>query len=165
MTVNATMGYIKSLLDGLTIPGQTAAMVAHVTPPVVDDDPDAPPTAYVWASDGEEKRQAVPRGTPPAAGWKTTTHTLSVWLTWPGDPSATDADTAFPATLDAVLQRLRSSEDPAAVSDPYTAASSVLVDVGEKMTWTLYGPRTLADQRWVRYDAEIHATVTEEFQA
>lgn len=165
MTINATLQHAKTLLDGLAIPGQTTALTAFVAPPPVNDDQAGPPAVYVWAADGTEGRQAVPRGTAPAAGWKTTQHILSLWVTWFDAADAADADVAFPAVMDAILQALRSSADPAEVTDPLTSAASNLVDLGEDMTWTYVPPQALADQRWLRYDAEIKTTVTEEFQA
>lgn len=168
MSLNATLGYVKGLLDGLAIPGQTDTLVAFIAPPPVDDDPAAPPTVYVWAADGTEKRLAVPRADPTAGnpgGEKTANHAVTLWVTWPNAIDAADADTGFPAVLDAIMATLRTSPDPAQVTDPLTGAQSELVDVGENMTWMYAPPHALADQRWVRYDAEIRVPILEVFQS
>lgn len=163
MPLNTVQAYLKGLLDGLAIPGNVGNLEAYITPPDPRDDP--PPAAYIWPASGDEKRQAMPRGNPPGAGWKTLTHSVHVYLTWFNAADDPNADSAFPAVIDTVMTALRSAPNPVRASDPYTGQVSDLVDIGEQMTWD-YGPvHAVADQRWLRYDCLITVTVTELIQA
>lgn len=123
------------------------------------------PAAYVWAVTQTEKRQSVPRGTPPNAGWKEANYLVEVYLTYNDQADAADADFAFPSVIDVVMQTFRSSTDPVQVTDALTGAESWLVDIGERLEFQYIPVHSLADQRMIRYDARVGVTVTEEFQA
>lgn len=157
------------ILDGLILPGTAGVLSAFITPP--DPRTDAQdPAAYIWSSRGAERRQALPRGNTPGAGslagWKEIDHEVSIWLTWFDEDSDSDADTSFPAVLDAVLNALRTSgKSPLYTSDPLTGMQSDLVDIGERMEYELVPPRSTASERFLRYDAQITARVLEFFQA
>jgi hypothetical protein len=168
LPINSTQVYIKNLLQGLIVPGNQLPLEAYITPEDPRDEEN--PAAYIWPSNGNENRQAVPRVgadiyDPKQAGWKTLTHDLDIWLTWFNDDSDPNADISFPAVVDIVMYTLRSSANPAVVYDPLTALGSQLIDVGERMTYRIGGLRATADQRWVRYDAQLTLTIIEELQS
>lgn len=168
MPVNTVMQSILQIVDGLILPGTAGVLEGYITPPDPRDEP--PPAIYIWASNGSEHRQALPRGNTPGAGslagWKEIEHTVDAYLTWFGEDSDTDADTSFPAVLDAVLSALRTSgQSPLYTSDPLTGMQSDLVDIGERLDYELALPRSTASERYLRYDARITIHVLEFFQA
>jgi hypothetical protein len=168
MPVNTVHRALLEILDGLILPGTTGTLAAFITPPDPRDDP--PPAIYLWASRGSERRQALPRGNTPGAGslagWKEIDHIVEGYLTWFGEDTDPDADTNFPAVLDAVMFALRTSgQSPLYTSDPLTGLQSDLVDIGERIEYELVPPRSTANQRYLRYDALLTIHVLEFFQA
>lgn len=168
MPLNTVHHYLKRLLDGVQVPGTAGTLEAFITPP--DPETEPTPKAYIWGATANEQRTAMPRnlnGDPTTAGWKQMDHLIDVWLVWFSDEEtdAPDLDSAFPAVLDVVSKILRESQDPVQVSDPLTGQPSELLDVGEKMSTEMYPPRSVADQRILRYDARFQLTIQEVFQA
>jgi hypothetical protein len=169
MPVNTVHLAIKSILDGLIVPGKAGVLHCYITPVDPREDPD--PAIYIWPSRGHEHRQSVPRASPgyqPAtqSGWKEIEHTIDGFLTWFGEDSDSQADSTFPAVVDAVLQALRNADDPMyAVTDPLTGQQSDLAGIGEKLEYEIGPVRTVADQRYLRYDALITIQFCEWFQS
>jgi hypothetical protein len=167
MPLVTAQNHIKSLLDGLAIPGpaHVGPLEAFITPPDPREDP--PPAAYIWPSGGTETRRAVPRNSGPGtpAGLKSIRLMMDVYLTWFNTVDDPYADGAFPSVIDAVMQALRTSPDPATVVDPDSGLVCELVGVGEGMSWQNLGVNSAADQRWLRYDALIQAPFLEFIQA
>ena len=170
MPVNSASQYVLGLLDGLTLPGaagEQGNLAAYVTPP--DPGELATATVYIWPATGEETRVSSPRATAPGAvtpGWKKQLHHVELFLAWIGAGDDPAADLSFPAVIDAVMAALRGSPDPAEVTDPVTGApSSLMIDLGETMTYDYSVLHTLEDQRYLRYDARLLLTLTEYFQA
>jgi hypothetical protein len=166
MPLNSTQLWVQSLLQGLIVPGNAGQLQAYITP---EDPRDTnTPAAYIWPARGDEERQSMPRANAPGVvspGWKIMVHDIDVYLTWFNDDSDPEADITFPAVIDCVMDVLRSSADPAVLTDALTGRVSQLIDLGEKMTWTFGGVRATADQRYLRYDALLTLTVTEELQS
>lgn len=170
MPINSAQMHVQSLIDGLSLPSGLPSLNAYITPP----DPNVQaevPTAYVWPSTGDESRDSskggtVPRNTGPGtpSGWKNIEHSMDVWLVWFGADDDPESDTLFPAIVDAVMYRLRTSPERPLVVDPYTSQQSWLVDIGEKMTYRI-DLRSLTDQRYDRYDGLINLSFYEIFQA
>lgn len=159
--------YLQGLLNQMVVPGPAnpGTLEAFITPP--DPKEDINPAAYIWPTRGTEKRQSVPRNIGPGtrAGWKTIDHAFDIWLVWFGEDTDPFADTAFPSIIDAVMNQLRTSADPASVTDPSTLAVSWLTGVGERLNWELAGVRSVADERWLRYSAVVHLDFYEFIQA
>lgn len=155
--------YIKSLLDGLIIPGPAGIgpLEAFIQPPDPNEGPQ--PAAYIWASGGREFRQAMPRNTGPGtpAGWKNVHPDIEIYLTWFDYADEPYVDTAFSAVIDTIMQRLRTSPDPATVTDPNSGLVCELAGVGEDMTWQALSVSSTADQRWLRFDALLLVPFTE----
>lgn len=166
MPLVTAQNHIKGLLQGLPIPGPNGVepLNAFITPP--DPYNESAPAAYIWATRGNERRQAVPRNVAGAnGGWKTVKQALDVYLVWFGEDTDPDADTAFPSVVDAVLNALRISPDPARVTDPDSGLEVQLVAIGEDLDWQLGNVRAVADERYLRYDALVHVPFTEFIQA
>lgn len=169
MPLATVQTYLKGVLNGLIVPGTGGnTLEAFVTPP----DPEYAPTpkAYIWASQGNETRESMPRnlnGQPGTAAWKELHHSVDVFIVWFSDEAAdsADLDSAFPAIVDAVAQRLRTVPDPAVCQDPLTGMPSQLLDVGERMSYDAPGVRSTNDQRISRYDARLQLEIMEVFQA
>lgn len=170
MPIASTCQHIKSLLDGLPMPGGVPDMVAYITPP--DPNVEAQiPVAYVWPPDGDESRNpakggTISRNTGPgtASGFKAIEHLIDVYVVWFGADDDPDADNQFPGIVDAVMAALRTSPDPQVVTDPYTNVQSQLIDVGERMTYRTT-ISALSDQAYNRYDALILCPIIEHLQA
>lgn len=170
MPINSVQTYLKDLLDGLPLPGPAGAegnLAVYITPP--DPGELKVPTAYLWPQTGEEKRLTTPRaGGPNVAepGWKHIQHRVPLFIAWVGIASDPTADTNFPAVIDAVMAALRPSPDEVLINDPVTGIiSSLLLGIGEEMTYDYTVVHTLADQRLLRYDARLNLTVDEYFQS
>lgn len=167
MPIVTVQTWIKQMLDQLIIPGPAGIgpLEAFITPPDPRDSP--PPAAYIWPSDGTERRQTIPRNTGPgtASGWKEISPSIEVYLTWFNTAEDPNVDNAFPSVIDAVMQALRTSPDPAEVIDPNSGLVCHLVGVGEHMTWSSVGVTSTSDQRWLRYDAVILVPFIELIQA
>jgi len=161
--------YLKEQLNQLILPVAGASTLeAFITPP----DPEFSPTpkAYIWAGQGDETRESMPRnlnGTIGTAAWKELHHSVDVYLVWFSDTSVdtADEDSAFPGMVDAVMWRLRTVADPAVCLDPLTGRESQLLDVGERMTYDAPGLRSTIDERISRYDARLQLQIMEVFQA
>jgi len=168
--IASTTSWFKQLLDGLAMPGGLPNMAAYVNPPDPNDEGGIP-TAYVWAPDFDESREgqqggSIPRNTGPGtpSGTKALEHMIEIFLVYFQAGDDPQADTLFFGIVDAVMARLRTSDDPAPVTDPYTGQQSQLLDVGE----VIRGRTTIsavADQAFNRLDALLTCTVHEIFQA
>lgn len=172
MPLVSVQTYLKSVLNELIVPGTGGnTLECFITPP----DPEYSPTpkAYVWASQGNETRESMPRNLGPSAAqlanaaWKEMHHQVDVFIVWFSDESADspDLDSAFPGIVDAVAWRLRTVPDPAVVKDPLTGRESQLLDVGERMSYDAPGVRATIDQRIDRYDARLQLEIMEVFKA
>lgn len=170
MPVAATVSYIRSLLDGLAMPGGVVPMRAYVNPP--DPNVDAStPNAYVWPTDFDESRQgkqggAIPRNTGPGtpSGTKAIEHMIDVFIIWFQANDDPQADTLFFGITDAAMEALRTSPDPADITDPYTGTRTQLFDAGEVMRGRTTITAT-ANQAYNRLDCLLSLTVHELIQA
>jgi hypothetical protein len=168
--VNSVGQWLVSLLNGIPLPGpagEAGNLAAYLTPP--DPGTLTVPTAYIWPENGQEKRLTPPRvGVQNVAGpgWKCIAHRVALYLTWVGAANDPSADTNFPAVIDAVMSALRISDDQVTITDPVSGAlSSVLIGIGEELTYDFSVVHTLADQRYLRYDARLTVTLEEYFNS
>jgi hypothetical protein len=174
--INSTLAYLKSLLDGLAMPGGAPNLRAFITPPSPDDNPEGTPTAYIWPASGEESRNTerggtVPRaltkpvpGANPNSGTKPIDHMVHVYVIWDQANDDELADSLFPGMLDAIGWQLRVSTDPVVVVDSFDGTISQLIDVGETIPYQIT-VRYLEDQRYLRYDALLPLPVMELIQS
>lgn len=170
MPVTSTCLYIKTLLAQLPMPGGLPNLAAYITP--MDPNVDSQyPTAYVWPTDWDESRTGehggtIPRNSGPGtvSGIKPIEHSIDIYIVYFMPDDAPLADSLFTGIVDAVTAQLRTSEDPAPVTDPFTGTQSVLIDVGEVMKGRIVVSAT-SDQAWNRYDALLTCTVHELIRA
>jgi len=157
---------MKGLLDGLNMPSALPGMRAFIMPPDPNDESQFP-TAYVWPADFDESRDpggggSLNRNTGlgTASGQKAIEHSIEVFIVFFQAGDAPDADSLFPGIVDAAMSALRTSADPAPVTDPYTNAPSTLIDVGEVMRGRIVVSAT-QDQAINRLDCLLTCTVHE----
>jgi hypothetical protein len=147
--------------------GESGALTCYITPPDPGDLVAA--TGYIWPATGEEKRLTTPRAGGPNVtqpGWKQITHRVELFLAWVGSSDDPAADTNFPSVIDAVMAALRPSSDEVQIVDPVTGViSSLLLGIGEEMSYQYAVVHSLADQSYLRYDAKLTINVTEYFQS
>lgn len=167
MPLVTVQSWIKSLLDELVLPGIVQEpLAAYIAPPDPNDEGPTP-TAYIWPSGGHEFRQSIPRNTGPGtpAGWKNVAPDIEIYLTWFDSPDDPNIESAFPAVIDKVLQVLRTSPDPATITDPNSGLVCQLAGVGEHLTWQSLSVSATSDQRWQRFDVLIIVPFLEFIQA
>jgi hypothetical protein len=171
MPLNTVQLRLKSVLDQLPLPQDLGILQAFIQPfnPNTDGT-DA--CAYIWGSHGDETRLSKPRALPgdlSTGGDKTIHHSVDIWLVWFGEAEDPRADSQFPAVIDAVTACLRNTTllGPETLNavDPITGQQSNLSAIGEDMQWNYAPVRAVADQRYLRYDAQITCQVTEVIQA
>ncbi len=156
MSANAVQIYVADQLNGLPIPSEVMgpAQAWVLPPPVVQLAPN--PQLYVWGARIDENRYTLPR----FRGQKRVGYTIRVWAQW-----ASDNDPAllqeFPVLLDAVRDYLRSVPIPADLVDPRTGATSVLLNLGERIVLDYGTPIGTEDQRSLLHVAAFSLPVAE----
>jgi hypothetical protein len=170
LPIAAACAFVKSVLNNLAMPGGLPNMAAYIMPPDPNVEAEIP-TAYVWPTKGREGRAgeeggAIPRNTGPGtpAGTKSLLHSVDVFCVFFQADDDPQADSLFPGVVDAVMDALRTCEDPAVIIDPYTGNDSQLIDLGERMTYEIV-VSALEDQRYNRLDGLVVAMVNEIFHA
>ena len=176
MTLSAVQLYVQSTVNGAQAPGWEKPLVALVAVPTVNVIQLPEPRAFVWGATANEHRLTIPRaapgvnpmivspGTSTDSGWKERVYSVSMWvygLELSGDKQRA---TKFPVLIEQVLNSLRMASIPATLTDPTTGEQSVLLSIGEELSWEYDVDRTLADQRLVRNECRIDASVIEQMQ-
>ena len=155
MGLNAVQTLAKNITDGISSPLYQRNLVAYVTPPNPGKLPG--PAAYIWVTQGLNKRQTAHRST----GFRDTTWTVSVWLMSPGSSTDPNADSAFACLIDAVINAWVTTPMPIPVTDAYTGNTSQMVAIGEDFTVQQSPVHTLSDQRLFLYEALLEFTIRE----
>ena len=167
MTLNAVQHYVKGLLDGLTLPfAQEGSLTAYVAPPSVGDQIN--PLCFIWGSVGDKSRRAGSRakpGLPSTGGFKKAIWQTDLWLYYVEDADDPDADSLFPAVIDAICGVLENTLMPVAVTDPTTRAVSTVLQIGETVKIDYAPVRSLEGQRLVQYEARLIVDIEESYQA
>jgi len=172
MPLNSIQQYVKGVINGITVAGQTQPLVAYVTPPVVDN-AGGPPKAYVWAGRADSLRQTTPRG----AGFRKINWHIDIYLNYETNPNRPNVggvavDNQFPLIVDAVLMQLWTTTMPTfidangtPIGDTYQTGATQVHFIGEN--WTLDYPteRTPATLRMLWYSALLTVDVTEAIQS
>jgi hypothetical protein len=130
-----------------------------VTPPTIED-LDAP-TAYIWAGRLRIKRQTMPRG----AGFKHLAWMVDIYLAYETNPDSPTVDQEFPVIVDAVMNKLWTTQTPLIITDPVTGQESQLLNVGEDFQFEYPPERTPATLRMLYYSARIGMELYEAVQA
>jgi|SRR5579859_1731834 len=161
MPLNSIQLHIRDLLDGLEIPGSTQTLEAFVTPPMVDNLDN--PKAYVWGARMRGTRQTMPRGIPPAAGFKKLTWMVDVYLSYETNPD-TATDEEFPLIVDAVMAATWAATMPTFITDPTTGVKSQLLAIGEEFEFEYPPEKAPATLRMLYYTGRLGLTVYEAVQ-
>lgn len=167
MPIVSAQTFLLGLLDGLPMPYGQPNANAYVTPP----DPRVQarvPAIYIWPADFDENRSSQLGGTVPRnqgintpSGTKGILHQMDIYITWMAINNATQTDPIFPGMIDAVTAALRYCQpNPVQITDPNTGLTSTIYNVGEEMRGRP-GIEALDDERWLRYDALVTASVWE----
>ncbi|WAL67144.1 hypothetical protein ORV05_04970 [Amycolatopsis cynarae] len=162
MPLNTVQQYVRGVLDGIAIPGQTQTLPAYVqAPPLVPLDG---PVAIVWGGRMRQKRQSMPRG----AGFQQLEWQVDVYLSY---ETSTDTDLEptvdqeFPLIVDAAMQALRTTTMPVTITDPTTHQASQILSVGENMSLEYPPERAPATLRLAYYTCQLTTTIMEVIQA
>lgn len=166
MSLNSVQQYIKDTIDGTTSP-YLPICTARVAPPSVDDI--GAPKAYVWGSVFHEKRWTNKAGLydgeinyiAGSGGNKRVDYEVYIYLCVAMPPDDQHADEAFPILIENVMKVLRAVPKVTNIVDPTTAQKSTLMNLGEEFRVEYIPPHTLIDQRYIRMDARITATLFE----
>lgn len=163
MPLNTVQSYLKGLLNGLSVPLQSAPLDCFITPPALQDLDG--PHCYVWGGRVSVRRQTMPR----TAGFKAYPWTMSIWLVYESADTVagqqnTTIDNEFPVIIDAVTNTLSVATMVDVVTDPTTGQYSQIQSVGE--TWTLDYPtlRLPETMRMLYYAACISTEILEVVQ-
>lgn len=163
MPLNSVQQFVLQQIDGLQVPTIPQPIEAFITPPPVE--PINGPKAYVWGARNRGRRQTMPRGIAPAAGFKRLDWTVDVYLVYETMADDPMVDQEFPLIIDAVLTKLWTTTMPQVITDTVTGQVSQIQSIGEE--WTLdYPPeRTPATLRMLWYSSRIAMDVLEIVQA
>ena len=167
MSLNTAQYFIQQILDDLPLPGDGTPNLSAVITPMDPNVEAEVPTAYIWPTRGTESRNpalggTIPRNTGPGtpSGLKPIQHDVEIFLVFFGQDDDSEADTLFPGFVEAIMQALRTSTNPATVQDPYSGVVSTLVDVGEFMQYEVV-ISAVENQAFNRYDCLITCRVWE----
>lgn len=155
MPLNSVQLYVKSVLNGITVPGQPQTLTAAITPPVFEDI--GAPRCFIWGGRVQGSRQTMPRG----AGFRKLPWLIDIYLVYLTNPQNTTVDSEFPLVIDAVLNKLWTTQMPTIITDPATEVVTQIQAIGEE--WTLdYPPeRTPGTLKMLWYSALLTTTVLE----
>lgn len=163
MPLNSVQIYVANLVNGIQVPGIAKPIEAFITPPTVEELDG--PKAYIWGARNRGRRQTMPRGIAPAAGFKRLDWTIDIYLVYETMPDEPNIDQEFPLIIDAVLTKLWSTTMPFVIEDPTTGQVSQIQAIGEE--WELEYPpeRTPSTLRMIYYTSRIAMDVVEIVQA
>jgi hypothetical protein len=160
MPIVSCQNAIMGILQGLPMPNGNYLLEAYITPPDPETDY-SNPHIYIWPTKGSESREPGAGGTIPRntgvntpSGTKPIRHHLEAFLRWYANNDDPNADTWFPAQVDAVMWALRTATDPLVVTDPLTDIETQLIGIGEEMQYMIT-IRATADEAYNLYDCLI----------
>lgn len=171
MPLLSVQSYIRGVLDGLSVPGQTQPLKAQITPPVVQNLNG--PTAFVWGGSVRGERQSGPRGAPGKAGFKHLAWDVDVWLVYLTNPNNPTVDSEFPAFVDAVMAQIWSTPTTLFIdargtpAEPTSVPEGVtqILSVGEQFRLEYAPVHAVASQRMLYFDARLTLEIYEAVQA
>jgi hypothetical protein len=161
--LNSVQQFVANIVNGIQVPTITKPIEAFITPPTVEDIDG--PKAYIWGARNRGRRQTMPRGIAPHAGFKRLDWTVDIYLVYETTPDDPLIDQAFPLIIDSVLAKLWTTTMPQIITDPTSGQVSQIQSIGEE--WELEYPpeRTPATLRMIWYSSRIAMDVLEIVQA
>lgn len=151
--------HVKSILDGLPIPGGTQTVTAYITPPMnakLDG-----PLVFVWGGRMTAARLAMPRG----LGFKKLTWSMDTYLAYETNPNVDELDQQFPLICDAVMEALWTTPMSIPVTDPTTGLVTQLGSIGEQFTFEYPPVKAPKTQRMLYFAAKFSFQIQELPQA
>lgn len=179
MTLNACQLYLQqNVFNGVIcpLPPFTQPIQAFIQPPVPGTIAIDQPQVYIWGATWRDMRIAIPRagvpgnvqGTPPGpAGLKQKVYNMQLYivaLTPAQGPNVPYPDSAFALVINAVENAMYTAVMPQDLTDPTTKQQSQMLNLGEEIVGDYDVPRTLQDQRYLRYECRLTVTLTEIYQ-
>jgi hypothetical protein len=171
--LNAIQQYVKGVINGITITGQTVPLVAYVTPPIMDN-VGGPPKAYVWAGRIDRgKRQSAPRG----PGFKELNWLIDIYLNYETNPNrptigGVAVDNQFPLIVDAIMSTVWTATTPTFIDangvptvNNFSSGASQVHNLGEEFSLDYPVERTPNTLRMLWYSAMLTLDVKEVVQA
>ncbi len=119
MPLNSVQQYVLGLVDGVRAIGITTPTQAYIKPEIYADAASAP-QVYVWAAAMHESRKAMTSARP---GYKKLLWRVSIWVHYIEDANAQNGYTDFPNLIDTLMEALRSTPLPAAITDSISGTS------------------------------------------
>lgn len=170
MPTNSVQLYVKSLLDGITMPGVTKQMAAFVTPPTVMNI--NAPVACVWGARLHGRRQTAPRignaTLAGASGYHEFNWIVDVYLSYEtvarNNTNGDTLDQEFPLVIDGVLNTLMVTEMPKVIQDPSTGQYSQILSIGEEFEMDYPPEKTPATLRMLYYTTRLGLIIKEAIQ-
>jgi hypothetical protein len=172
MPLNATLQYVKGLLDGLESPqyAPVEAIVSSAIPAAdafqVDDKGGImrpSPKCYIWGNTIHEDRQTMPRG----PGFKKGTYRLDLLLQVLEQADDEFRETAFPCLFDAVRFAINATAIVVDITDPVTLYQSQILQIGEEFDSEIFIPDSISigSQSGVRSTARLTLKIEEAYQS
>ena len=158
MGLNSVQQLAKSITTGITSPLYRQPLATYITPP--NPGKLTGPAAYVWITQGNNRRQTAPRG----YGFRSMDWTVNIWLMCPGNATDPNADSAFASMVDAIIEAWVTTPMPIAITDPVSGRTSQVVAIGERFSVQQSPVHALQDQRLLMYEALFEFTVEEKPQ-
>lgn len=158
--LNSVLQHVKSVVDGLAVPGQSVPVTARVVPPPVEPMSDAPIAYVTLAGRAKGKRQTMPR----YAGFTEIDWPVGITVDFPYPASAPDIDQAFYLISDAILAALWADPMPVFITDLTTQAQTQMTAIGEDYTVQVAGVVAVASNRLYLFRGMVETTVREKAQ-
>lgn len=158
--LNSILQHVKTVLDGLPLPGQSQPLTVRVVPPPMEPLGSAPIAYLTLGGRMHGKRQTMPRG----AGFTQLEWPVAVTVFF--EDLATDAnlEQAFYLIADAILIALWAAEMPVPVTDPTTGVQTQLLAIGEEYGVQMGDVVATASNRTLLFRGQVTTTVREATQ-
>lgn len=153
--LNSVQQYAFTLTTGITCPLYTKKLKAYWNPP--NPGKLLGPTAYVWATNGTNKRQTGAR----RHGFRKLTWVISTWLMCVGNGTAQTEAKKFAVLCDTVVNTWVTATMPIMYHTPVSGQTTQFLAIGEQYTIEQSPVHSLADQRLVLYEALLRFNLEE----
>lgn len=156
--LNSVLQHVKTVVNGLQLPGQGKPLDAAVVPPPLE--PLNGPKGYITPGTMRGKRQTMPRG----PGFTQPLWTVDITLDLLDLPTDPNLEQTFPLVADAVLLALFADTMPVFITDPTTGMRTQLLAIGEEYEFEPGDWKTTASGRMILFRGRVSTTVKEALQ-
>lgn len=158
MALNAVLQQVKSIVNGIAIPGQQKTLNAQVVPPPLE--PLSGPMAWITPGRMRGARQSMPRG----PGFTEPRWEIDITLDLLDLPTDPALEQVFPLAVDAVLYALWGAKMPDYITDPTTGIKTQMLAVGEEYSFEPGNWVTTSNGRMLLFRGRVTTTVRETMQ-